>query len=106
MQRLSNARFAIVGIALALVLLVGGVIVVGWGGDRGAADTSRPGWISEGEVTQNLEADGYRVRKIEDDDGRYKVKVTTRDGHKEKLYVNPKSGARVSAVADDEIDTE
>jgi Peptidase propeptide and YPEB domain len=100
LQNLSNIQFVIIGIAFAIVLLVS-LIVGGRGGGRGAADTSRPGWVSEGQVVQRPKAEGYHTWKIEDD-GRYKLQVTTPDGYKEKLYVNPESGVRFSATADDD----
>ena len=55
-----------------------------------------PGAVSVEQVTSKLQSQGYTVRKIKLDDGRYKVKATAANGQKEKFYVSPATGDIVS----------
>jgi hypothetical protein len=68
------------------------------------ADSDRPapaGSMPISEVTTHLQAQGFTVSKIKFDDGRYKVKAIDSAGRKEKLSVDPKTGAVVSKGDDD-----
>jgi flagellar hook assembly protein FlgD len=62
------------------------------------------GGLSTEQVTTRLQSQGLTVRKIKLDDGQYKVKATDAAGHKQKLYVNPQTGAVVSKGDDDDND--
>jgi hypothetical protein len=53
-------------------------------------------------VTSQLQSQGYTIRKVKFDDGRYKVKAIDASGHKEKLYVSPQTGKVVSKGDDDD----
>lgn len=48
-------------------------------------------WKSKDEVTKNLTAQGYDVRKVEVEDGCYEAYVM-KDGQKLEVFVNPKTG--------------
>ncbi len=60
--------------------------------------------ISMDQVTAKLQSQGYTIRKIKLDDGRYKVKATDASGQKQKLYVSPTTGDVVSKGNDDDDD--
>jgi hypothetical protein len=62
------------------------------------------GWLTSTQVTQNLQSQGYTVRKIKLDDGNYKVKATGPDQRKTKLEVSPGIGAVLSTKVDDDKD--
>jgi len=62
------------------------------------------GSVSIEQVTGRLQSHGLIVRKIKFDDGRYKVKATDASGHKEKLYVSPRTGEVVSKGDDNDDD--
>ena len=59
------------------------------------------GAISTAQITSQLEAHGFKVSKIEVDDGAYKVKGVSASGQKQKLKVNPMTGAVSSTENDD-----
>ncbi|WP_158258257.1 PepSY domain-containing protein [Rhodopila globiformis] len=94
------------GIGLALLIVV---ILVARAGedhrnDHPAAAASGP--VSIAQVSQRLESQGYQIRKIKEDDGRYKVTVLTPDRHKEKLSISPRTGEVIGKKNDDEDDDE
>ena len=68
------------------------------------ADTDIPpaGSVPVEQVTSRLQSQGYNIKKIKFDDGRYKVKAVDPTGHKIKLYVSPRSGDVVSKGDDDD----
>ena len=82
--------------ALAAVLLAGSISLA-------MADSSKApaGSMTVAQVTSKLQAQGYNVTKIKFDDGSYKVKATDASGHKDKLSVNPQTGAVLSKGNDD-----
>lgn len=82
-----------------MVVLAGGagIAMADSSPDKLAAANS----ISLAQVTSKLQSQGYTIRKIKFDDGRYKVKATDASGHKAKLYVSPVTGDVVSKGDDD-----
>lgn len=78
------------------------------GGAVGALADSSPdkvaaaGSMSVEQVTSRLQSQGYSVKKIKFDDGRYKVKAIDSTGQKEKLTVNPQTGDVMSKGSDDD----
>src|SRR4051794_28009175 len=62
------------------------------------------GSLTVAQVTTRLQSQGLTIRKIKFDDGHYKVKATDASGHKQKLNVNPQTGAVVSKSDDDDND--
>jgi hypothetical protein len=86
--------------ALILGLLVGGT---GLAMADGTPDqTAAAGSLSVAQVTSRLQAQGFTIKKIKMDDGRYKVKAVDAAGHKQKLYVSPTTGDVVSKGDDDD----
>jgi len=73
-----------------------------WDNDRADRPTAAPGPVSIAQVGQQLEGRGYRIRKIKEDGGRYKVTVLTPDRHKEKLSISPRSGEIIGRDRDDD----
>ena len=87
--------------ALAVALACGaGVAMADSSPDKIAA----VGSVSVEQITNRLQSQGYTIRKIKFDDGRYKVKATDASGHKQKLYVSPVTGDVVSKGDDDNDD--
>jgi hypothetical protein len=72
--------------------------------DNSPGKVAAAGSVSVEQITNRLQSQGYTVRKIKFDDGRYKVKAVDASGHKEKLYVNPQTGDVMSKGADDDDD--
>ena len=60
------------------------------------------GSISMGQMTSRLQSQGFTIRKIKLDDGRYKVKAIDAAGHKQKLSVSPMTGETLASEADDD----
>ena len=55
---------------------------------------------TEAEITKSLEAQGYKVRKIETEDG-YLEAYALLDGARYEIYVDPKTGKVAKIKADD-----
>ncbi|VAX08364.1 hypothetical protein MNBD_ALPHA03-1891 [hydrothermal vent metagenome] len=51
-------------------------------------------WMSKDAITQSLTSQGYKVKKIEKEDGCYEAYVK-KDGKKYEIYLNPITGAVV-----------
>lgn len=87
--------------ALAAVLACGASVAMA---DNSPEKVAPAGSVSMEQVTDRLQSQGYSIRKIEFDDGRYKVKATDASGHKQKLYVSLDTGDVVSKENDDKDD--
>lgn len=74
---------------LALALAGGPVAAVA---DSSPDKVAVAGSMSLEQLTSRLESQGYHVKKIKLDDGRYKVKAIDSTGHKVKLYASPQNG--------------
>jgi len=70
--------------------------------DNSSDKVAAAGSVSVEQITNRLQSQGYTIRKIKVDDGRYKVKATDASGHKQKLNVNPMTGDVVSKGDDDD----
>lgn len=57
--------------------------------------------MTTAQITAQLQTQGFKISKVETDDGQYKVKAVDATGHKQKLKVNPVTGAVLSKDADD-----
>ena len=88
--------------ALVIGLLAGGAGLAL--ADSNTDKVSAVGSLSSDQVTTRLQSQGLTVRKIKLDDGQYKVKAVDASGHKQKLNVNPQTGAVVSKSDDDDND--
>jgi hypothetical protein len=67
-------------------------------------DTSRDGWLSRQQVEAQLTQVGYRVHRLEADDGCLEAHVTAQDGVRAELYVDPATGMPGCREADGEFD--
>ncbi len=82
----------------ALVLAAGmASMVIG----SGVAFAQANDWMSVGSLTSKLEAQGYTVREVERDDGRYEVDVTDSGGVRYELKVDRTSGEILKRERDD-----
>ncbi len=52
----------------------------------------KSGWMAKDTILQSLTAQGYKVRKVEVEDGCYEV-YAMKNGKKYEVFVNPKTGA-------------
>jgi uncharacterized membrane protein YkoI len=62
---------------------------------------SRDNWLPMDEVASNLRADGYDLREIEIEDGRYEVEAIASDGRRVELYIDPVIGKILKVERDD-----
>ena len=80
-------------IVSALVLSLAGVAAPAIAGDDAAATTRvnvpRDQWLSPPQITEKLTAQGYKVSKIEADDGSYEVDMTDKNGTRIEARVHP-----------------
>ena len=49
-------------------------------------------WLSPSQLTEKLTAQGYKVHKIETDDGTYEVDLTDKNGVLIEAHVHPATG--------------
>lgn len=87
-------KLLIIPIAAALVGAAG--LAVASDDDKGkrlGVNVPREQWMSIAQVSEQLANQGYKVRKIEADDGVYEVDVTDRNGVRLEVYVHPATGA-------------
>ena len=61
----------------------------------------RENWMSEDALRAKTEAQGYKIKKIKEEDGCYEVYAMNPAGDRIELYVNPKSGEIVRKKAND-----
>ncbi len=54
----------------------------------------KSGWMPKETIAHSLKAQGYKVRKVEVEDGCYEV-YAMKDGRKYEIYVNPTTGTVV-----------
>ena len=55
--------------------------------------TQRSDWLSKTEITNRLEANGWRVRRVKEDGGCWEVYGTNPDGKRVEGYFHPVTGA-------------
>ncbi len=73
------------------ILIAAVFAVTALGGAPALADEPGRGWISSARVTTMLAKRGYKVTKIEADDGHWEGEAARR-GAKYEFHVDPKSG--------------
>lgn len=69
--------------------------------DGMGAGAPRDEWLPMDQVAGQLRADGYDLREIEIDDGRYEVDAVDAEGRRVELYVDPVSGKILKVERDD-----
>lgn len=63
--------------------------------DDGASNrlnVPRDQWVSPSQIAEKLAAQGYKVHKIETDDGAYEVDMTDKNGVLIEAHVHPATG--------------
>ena len=85
-------RLLSAGLAAALTLSAGAALAAVSEGDYAGKTAD--------EITKSLEAQGYKVRKIETEDG-YLEAYAMRDGQRFEIYVDPETGKVVEIEEDD-----
>ena len=83
--------------------LAAGLLTAAIGVGMAMADSDKTppaGSMTMAQVSSKLQAQGLTVSKIKFDDGHYEVKAVDTAGHKQKLNVNPQSGAILSQSVD------
>ncbi|MGP9821298.1 PepSY domain-containing protein [Salinarimonas sp. NSM] len=86
----ARSSLALAAGALALALLAGPALASSNGDDDRGDDVPAADWLSIGELTQRLEANGGRVSKVEADDGVYEVYIIE-DGVRYEMKVHPRT---------------
>ena len=86
----------IMRVALVACMLAGGSVAALADNDKLPA-----GAMTTAQITTQLQGQGFKVSKVETDDGQYKVKGMNAAGQKQKLKVNPTTGAVISTETDD-----
>jgi hypothetical protein len=100
MEMKQMRKFLIVpAAALGLAAIVGTTFA---SDGEGRASAPRDQWMSTEAVKQKLTADGYEVRRIKTDDGRYEVYAKDKDGKRVERYVDPVTGAFLKGEREDD----
>lgn len=68
---------------------------------RPGVDAPRDQWLPIETIARSLRSDGYEVREIEIDDGRYEVNAIDPDGRPVEIYVDPVAGKILQVERDD-----
>lgn len=66
----------------------------------GRLNVPRDQWLSVPAVIQKLEAQGYKVREIEADDGAYEFEATTAAGVRVEGHAHPATGELLTGYDD------
>jgi len=69
---------------------------------HGPLNVPREQWLPVSQVTQKLEAAGYKVHEIEADDGAYEFEATDSAGLRVEGYVHPATGEILSTRPDND----
>lgn len=97
-------KFTALSTALALPAIALPAIALGTAlsANVAVAETQEGAYLGKtgAEISQTLEQDGYKVRKVEDEDG-YLEAYALLDGQRFEIYVDPKTGKVVKVEADD-----
>jgi len=58
----------------------------------GRISVPRDQWLSPSQISEKLQAQGYRVTEIETDDGVYEVDLVDKNGTRIEAHVHPATG--------------
>lgn len=64
-------------------------------------DASRDQWMSVAQIAEKYEAQGFKVRQVELDDGVYEIYATNAQGLRLEAYVHPVTGEILAHDNDD-----
>ncbi len=90
MKRYLAAGLASTAVAALLLSAAAASADDDWRGKR--LNVPADQWLSPSAVIDKLTAEGYKVRKIESDDGAYEVEMTDANGVRIETYVHPATG--------------
>ncbi|MCF6216629.1 MAG: PepSY domain-containing protein [Emcibacter sp.] len=79
---------------LAALIMVSALSIPAVASGNKCAAGPKDKWMSKDVITQSLTSQGYKVKKIEKEDGCYEAYVK-KDGKKYEIYLNPITGAVV-----------
>lgn len=88
-------------IALSSLFLIGlSVTTAAYASDDAKCSAPENEWQHKDAVTQKLEADGWKVRKVKVEDGCYEA-YALKDGERAEVFLNPKTLEIVRIKKDD-----
>jgi len=64
-------------------------------------DAPRDQWMSVDQITQKLTAEGYKVRRVKEEDGAYEVYALDANGKRIEAVVHPVTGQVLGSEQDD-----
>lgn len=80
------------GVSLALLLATGNA----WATGRMQCEpVDKADWLSEAALTEQLEAQGWAVRRMKEDGGCWEVYATTPEGQRVEAYFHPATGEKL-----------
>jgi len=86
-------------LAVALVAAAGSAFA---SDDGRRVDIPRNQWLTVPQITEKLTAQGYDVRKVKIEKGRYEVYAIAKDGKRLEAYVHPATGEILDNEAKDD----
>ena len=91
--------------ALALATLAAAALPVA-GGDLAESrsprvDVPRDQWMSVAQIAEHFSAQGYDVRSVEAEKGRYEIEVVDKDGRRMEIDAHPVTGEILKQERDD-----
>jgi hypothetical protein len=75
---------------IALVALAFSFTTKGHASEDAKCDAPKNEWVSQDAASQKLEAEGWKVRKVKEEDGCYEA-YAMKDGKRAEIFLNPKT---------------
>lgn len=91
--------------ALALATLAAATLASAGGAladsDSPRVDVPREQWMSVGQIAEHFAAQGYDVRSVETEKGRYEIEAVDKDGRRMEIDAHPVTGEILKQERDD-----
>lgn len=69
--------------------------------DEARIDAPRDQWLTKAQITEKFTSQGYKVRQVKVEKGRYEVYALDKDGKRIETYVHPVTGKILKRETDD-----
>lgn len=87
--------------ALALATVVAGVAAAAADSRTPRVDVPRDQWMSVAQIAEHFAAQGYDVRSVETEKGRYEIEAVDKDGRRMEIDAHPVTGEILKQERDD-----
>lgn len=88
--------------ALAAAIAVSAASFALAASDTPKVDAPREQWLSVGQITDKLTAQGYQIRKVKAEDNGYEVDAVDKNGMRLEADIHPVTGEILKSESDDD----